>query len=254
MHLSYNVIKNYNVESKEKVNIETESIIQIDKSEENASNNLGVSYEEAQFFIKNYEKIGQNIIEDAKRKRDEYIVEMVEKAKVIEKEAYEKGYSQGVINGEEDGKKEAYESCIPNAIKKAEEIISNAEETLKSAKKNYEAYLEEKKSEILELSITIAEQVIKKELEDKAGLNSMLENALKDSKGLDNVIIKCNSVHIDEIKSQCETWKTINNIIGEIFVISDNNMKPGNAVIEKSTGKVEVGIDIGLNKIKEVLL
>lgn len=255
MRLSYNIIKSNVVEAKEKINIVTEACIK--KSNDTNEKELQheeVSYEEAQAYINNYEKIGRDIVEEAKRKRDEYIIEMTEKAKEIEKAAYEQGYSQGVINGKEDGKKEAYESCIPNAIRKAEELIKDAENILTKAQEDYEAYLEDKKDEILNLSIAIAEQIIKRELTDKSGLNSLIEDAIKVSKGSENIIIKCNSIHEEEIKKQSEVWKVINNIIGEIFIIKDDSMEPGNAVIEKSTGKIEVGIDIGLEKIKEAIL
>lgn len=253
MHLSYNVIKENRTIAKESKKITTESIVEI-KSDEVAGNINSVTLEEAQAYISNYERLGQNIIEDAKRKRDEYIYGASEKAAVIEREAYEKGYTQGIANGEEDGRKKAYESCIPEATKEAEEIILKAEKILASAQDMFESYLEEKKKEIIELSVSIAEQILKREVTDKASINGLVEEAIKLSKGEENVVIRCNPMYEEELQKQIPVWKTLNNILGEIFVLVDDSMECGNAVVEKKTGKIIVGLDIGLERIKEAIL
>ena len=253
MHLSYNVIKGNRAVAKDAKIISTESVIELD-TEVTSEGVSGVTYEEAQAYINNYKKLGQNILEDARKRRDDYIVEAAEKAKEIEKEAYEEGYKQGLANGKEDGKKEAFDKYIPQATKQAEDMIANAEHILSSANENYELYLESKKSEIIELVITIAEQVLKREVSDKDSINSLVEEAINLSKGEENVVIKCNSTYEEELKKQIPVWKTLNNISGEIFILTDENMECGNAVIEKKTGKVVVGIDMGLEKIKEAIL
>lgn len=253
MHLSYNVIKENMAVSKETKKITTESLVDVAR-EERVGDTSSVTFEEAQAFISNYERLGQNIIEDAKRKRDAYIYEASEKAKDIEKEAYEKGYAQGLANGEEDGRKQAYESCIPQATKEAEDIIENAELILSSAQEKFEDYLESKKKEIIELTFTIAEQILKKEVLDKTSINSLVEEAIRLSKGEENIVIRCNPTYEEELKKQIPVWKTLNNILGEIFILCDDSMECGNAVIEKKTGKVIVGIDMGLERIKEAIL
>lgn len=253
MHLSYNVIKENRAVAREAKTISTESIIDVD-SEILSEGVNGVTYEEAKAFIGNYERLGQNIIDDARRKREKFLYEAAEKAKEIEKEAYEKGYEQGLINGQEDGKKEAFDKYIPQATKEAEDMIANAEHILSSANKNYELYLESKKSEIVELAIAIAEQVLRKEVLEKDSINGLVEEAINLSKGEENIVIKCNTTYEEELKKQIPVWKKLNNITGEIFILADEKMECGNAVIEKKTGKVVVGIDIGLEKIKEAIL
>ena len=46
----------------------------------------------------------------------------------------------------------------------------------------------------------------------------------------------------------------INSIKEKLFILPDDEIHPGNAIIEKNTGKIEVGIDIGLERIKQVLI
>lgn len=252
MQSSYSLIKENRVLSGETKKIKTEYQAKRhgDMSGE-ASDSLTI--EEARKYVSSYEKIGQGIIEEAKKKREQYLFETIERANELEKDAYEKGYNQGLLNGHEDGEKEALEKYIPQAKKEAQEIIENAQKCLKSAREDYNKYLEEKKKEILNLVLEVSKKVLNREILEKPSINSLVEQALYLSKGSENVIVKCNSIHNDELKKNIEIWKPSYNIVGEIFLLPDDNMKPGNAIIEKDSGIIEVGIDIGMEKIKNVL-
>lgn len=254
MHSSYNLIKQNRIINKDSKVVETEYIMDPNLNSDGEVIDKGISYEEAQKYIRNYENIGKNIIIEAQRKRDSFLFETTAKADEIERKAYEKGYKQGIQNGYDDGKKEAYDTCLPEAIKEVEEVKKKAENILKSAVESYEAYLDTKKQDILELAITIAENILNREIKIKDGLNNIVDSALQLSKGEENVLIKCNSVHEEELKKEIFIWKTKYNIKGEIFILPDDEIHPGNAIIEKNTGKIEVGIDIGLERIKQVLI
>ena len=49
-----------------------------------------------------------------------------------------------------------------------------------------------------------------------------------------------------------ENWKSKIAFQGDIFVIEDNFLEDGTAVIEKETGKSIVSISYGIEKIKEL--
>lgn len=249
MHSSYNVIKENRVVSKTTKKICTEAFVtNEDKDTED------VTFEEAQSFLSNYQNVVEDMLADAKFKSEKYILESIEKSKVIEKEAYEKGYAQGHSNGLEDGYKEAYEKYIPEARKQAEDMITNAEVILSSAKSDYERYLELKRNEILELVLTVSNKVLKNVALDVTAINKLIDEAIELSKDEENIVIRCNSIYEEELKKNVPVWKTLNNIKGEIFIMADNSMNPGNAIIEKKSGKIEVGIDIGLEKLREAIL
>ena len=120
MQLSCNFIKGNRV--LEQTNTKVISTNYQISTENNKALNDNITYEKVEYLLSNYEKIGQGIIEDARRQKEKILLEAVEQAKEIEKEAYEKGYSQGIKNGEEDGKKEALETYLPQAKAEAEEI------------------------------------------------------------------------------------------------------------------------------------
>jgi flagellar assembly protein FliH len=205
-------------------------------------------------LLKRYEDIGHRIIQDAKNEKQVITLRAQMDADVAEKKAYEKGYEQGIQNGYDDGYKKAYDETIDAAKAEASEIVNKAEILLKSAHENYCQYLETKKLEVIKLALEIAENIAKKSLSNDDSMNSIIEEAFKISKGEDNVILKANSIHVDELNSEVERWKISYGIKNDIFVITDDTMEPGNAVLEKPSGIVKVGVDIGMEQIRKALL
>lgn len=204
-------------------------------------------------LLKRYEDIGQRIIQDAKREKQAIVLRAQMEANVAEKEAYEKGYAQGLENGYEDGHKKAYEETVEAAKAEAEEIIDRAQMLLKSAHENYEQYLENKKNDIVKLALEIAEGIAKKALSKEESMNLLIEEAFKLSRGEENIILKVNSIHVEELQVQAKLWKKTYGIKDEIFVVVDNFMEPGNAILEKPSGIVKVGVDVGMEQIKKAI-
>lgn len=262
MQSSYRVIKRDFTHSGQSKVIETEYISkrpiifeeQIDDEEIIEEEIVKVPKIDPEEVMRRYEDIGQRIIQDAKNEKQAIVLRAQMDANVAEKEAYEKGYKQGIQNGYDDGYKKAYDETINVAKAEAEEIVKKGEDLLKSAYDNYSKYLEEKKKDIIKLALEIAESITKKELSHEDSMNSIIEEAFKISKGEDNVILKVNSLHVEELKSQIERWKISYGIKNEIFILCDNFMEPGNAILEKPSGIVKVGIDIGMEEIKKSIL
>lgn len=204
-------------------------------------------------LLKRYEDIGHRIIQDAKREKQVITLRAQMDANIAEKNAYEKGYEQGVQNGYDDGYKKAYDETIDAAKAEAAEIVNKADLLLKSAHENYCEYLETKKLEVVKLALEIAENIAKKSLSNDDSMNLIIEEAFKISKGEDNIILKANSIHVNELKSEVERWKISYGIKNDIFVITDDSMEPGNAILEKPSGIVKVGVDIGMEQIRKAL-
>jgi len=258
MQSSYNLIKKGIAKQGDSKVISTEynikkpvfEVIETEKEEEDVK----VPQIDPEELIKRYEDIGQRIIQDAKKEKQVIVLRAQMDANVAEKNAYEKGYAQGLENGYDDGYKKAYDETIEAAKAEAAEIINKAEQLLKSAHENYEEYLENKKLEVLKLALEIAESIAQKALSKEDSLNSIVEEAFKISKGEENVILKVNSIHVESIKAQVEKWKIAYGIKNEIFVLVDDFMEPGNAILEKSSGVVKVGIEVGMEQIRKAIL
>lgn len=205
-------------------------------------------------LLERYEDIGQRIIQDAKREKQMIVLRAQMDANIAEKKAYKNGYDQGIQNGYDDGYKKVYDETIDTAKAEAAEIVGKAELLLKSAHDNYLEYLEAKKGDIVKLALEIAESIARKALSNEDSINTIVEEAFKISKGEDNIILRANSIHIEELKAEVDRWKISYGIKNEIFVLSDDFMEPGNAILEKPSGIVKVGVDIGMEQIKKAIL
>ena len=260
MQLSYSLIKKASVKQGEhkivstkyiSKNPEIQEIQEMQKEEEDIVKAPQIDPEE---LLKRYEDIGERIIQDAKKEKQVITLRAEMDANVAEKNAYKKGYEQGLQNGYDDGYKKAYDETIDRAKAEAAEIMNKAELLLSSAHENYSKYLDDKKVDVVKLALEIAESITKKTLSNDDSMNSIIEEAFKISKGEDNVILKVNSIHVEELKAQVQRWKMSYGIKNEIFVITDDFMEPGNAILEKPSGIVKVGVDIGMEQIKKEIL
>ena len=267
MQSSYSLIKNRFAQAGEKKVITTEYVskAQMAAMEEEKKKQLEEDLireeEEAKTpkidpeeLLKRYEEIGKRIIADAENEKKALLLRTQMEASTAERNAYEKGYEQGIKNGYDDGYKKAYDENIENAQKQAEDIVKKAENLLMSAQSDYADYLERKKKEIINLALNIAESITRKTLSCDDSMNSIIEEAFKISKGEESIILKANSVHVEELKKNCERWKLSYAIKNEIFVITDDFMEPGNVILEKPSGVVKVGIDIGIEQVKKAIL
>ena len=223
MHSSCNLIKSSNTSVKGDIEIVTECVVTEEEQHfQEIENNQ----------IKSYEVIGASILDKARKDSDHIIMEAFQYSKNIEKEAYEKGYAQGINNGYEDGNKQGY-------AESKEEAKSIIEEAIK------------KEKEIVKLSLEMAKIITNKNFENDESVISLINPVLEQFRGEENIVIKCNGNYIVAIESKVNEWKKSYAISGEILVLEDPLMELGNAVLEKSTGKVIVGLDVSLEKLEE---
>lgn len=214
-------------------------------------NVLGTS---ANSIMQSYENIGAGIVKNAKKEAEEIILKALEQSAIEERKAYDIGYSKGTENGYEDGYKKAFEDVTRDTEAKVKANIEKSEEILASAASYYDNYMDEKKSEIINLAMQMAKVIAGKELEVTDGILHLIDPILEKAKGEANIVIKCNSIHIEAIRERLEFWQKAYAIKGEIFILEDSLMEPGNAEVQKKTGKTIVGIDIALEKLEELIL
>ena len=252
MQSSYNLIKSASALDASKKVIETNYTVQnVENTEENNS------YSMEDEFRKNYEFLGANIIKNAKQEAEDIKRKSQIIANEIEKKAYEEGYNQGKSNGYEDGYENGYREAIEKVRleteKEVKEKIDRAENILEKANKEYKKYLLNKEEEILKLAFDMASIIAKNELKLSEAMLPLIEDILEEAKGEENIIIRCNNIHVKSIKEKVNYYKQAYAIKGEIFILEDELMEPGNAVIDKGTGKATIGLDIALEKLENAL-
>lgn len=252
MNLLCNVIKSDEVKilgtKKIKINPDV-SKLEIENEEVNKEieQRLQEAKENSEQIIKNAQIEADKIIDDAKETAKQEVSS-------IEKQAYEKGHAQGLKNGYEDGYKDVYEEHVTKAEQKATEIVENANKILIQANKEVSNYMKEQKSNILNMSISIAEQVLREKFEDVSVMENLIENIITEYELKENFVIKVNPMYKESLEKQIQNLKESHRINSDVFVLEDESIQTGNAVIDNMNGSLIVGIDGVLEKIKEELL
>lgn len=239
IQLSFNVIKNSRVTTQgdSEINTQRSEACVVLTNDENPGTETA--------SMESYENIASNIIENARREGQK----IISKAYVDAVETKAQAYKEGM----EQGHEKAYNEAISGAMDEATKVRAMADSILSTAKDEYNAYLIEKEKHIKALIVNIAQSILKKEVKEKDALNEMIFNTLKTERNIKLYIIKINSTHFDIVKSQIENFKNKLAFQGDIFVIEDEFLDDGTAVIEKETGKSVLSIDLGIEKIIEFL-
>ncbi len=159
--------------------------------------------------------------------------------KIAEKNAYQKGFSKGVIEGVEREKKAFF-----GATKAVVTLTRNLN------KLNVECLKNNKKT-VLDIAFAIAARVIHKEVStNREVIFSVLEDAISDMQDRKGAKILLNP---DDYRCITETPPAFVDHCHDILFERDEKIAPGGAVIEMPTGIVDARLDEQFNKIKEAL-
>lgn len=196
----------------------------------------------------------EEILSLANIESEKILAESRDKAVEIEKKAYHEGYEQGTQNGYEDGYKEAYEDNIEKAKNESSEIIDKANKIMLEANNQVASYIKDNKKNILAMGISIAEKVLRRKFEDEESMDLLILDVIKEYELKENFVIRVNSIYKESLDKQILELKESQSINKDVFVVCDESIEKGNAVIESVNGRLIIGIDDVLNKVKEELL
>lgn len=196
----------------------------------------------------------ENMISNAQVESERIVQEAQNECEEIKKKAYEEGHNIGLRNGYEDGYKESYEDNIEKAKQESEEIINKANNILLQANEQFTDFLKDSKKDIISLSVSISEKVLKEKFKDEESMNNILEATIKEYEIKENFVIRTNAIYIEKVNEQLNELKNQQLIKGESFILADDFIEPGNAIIETNKGRLIVGVDCVLEKVKEELL
>lgn len=185
---------------------------------------LSLLEEELELKIKKTEEEAKSIIEEAQEQARNEIND-------IKAEAWEDGFARG--------RQEALnhmEQNIESTLIGANNIITEA------SIKAREIFLNNKE-EMINLSITMAEKIIKKEVKDKEVLVSNLIEAMKKAQNNKELKIYVNweqIVYKEELREKLQSsFQGIENL----EIIEDRTVSPGGCIIQTKLGKIDASIE-----------
>lgn len=156
-----------------------------------------------------------------------------QEAILIKEQASKEGYEKGLLEAHSTVK------TLKNAL---EEFFEYKEEVYKKVSED-----------ILDISLKVAEKIVKKEVEsDKSVLDAIVSDALKSlAKDENKIILKVNPTDVEYTKEIVPKLLSSGQFEAKIFVSGDKDVDEGSAVIETSNGIIDANISTQLEIIKE---
>ena len=242
MPLSYRIIKNKE-EGKNPESFEIPIISTEDLSKNQYGGNIENRKKEvwgtqAKECIKNAEQQAKNIIEQARKE-----------ARIIKKQAEDRGYQDGFGKGKKEGYKQGYEQ----GMQETNEVKENAKQLLQSAHKESRKYIEKTRQEIIDLASSIARNIIHFNIDTKdESLIEMVKNALRHAEERKQIIIRSHPDCYLMLQTNLYQFKKI--CPNAIFTfLEDKAIKGKGCIIESEEQVINLEIDHQLENIVSAL-
>lgn len=220
------------------------------------------------------ERKSQEILDEAFRKAKQIVdsaqnynarqqQEAADKIQRETEEAKHRGYEEGYSAGVEDGKKKGEEAGLrigeTEGRKKADaenrKYLDEISQMAESVEKSKSAILQKFESDLQDLAISIAESILKKELQiDEEAMRSIILNALDAYRNQEWV-----RIYVPEqtanvlLKADRNIAEALKNVSENVKVVVTSNMKEGDCVLEMPDQVIEAGVSSQLRKIKSAI-
>lgn len=223
----------------------------IEPNEENMRHDPHHLIEEAQAkaqgIIATAEQNARTLESEAQEKVKQWWEENQTKLNSMSVEAKQHGYNEGFDNGRQDAKNQIQQEYQAK--------IAEAEHLLQQAYEQKETIIAEAEPFLLELSTTIASQIIKQELETSPDkLVELIKQHILRFKEKDFITVCVHPDDFDFIQSQRAHLVAVVNGETEIKIIPDHTVTPKGCIIRTAYGSVDARIDTQLEEIKNVIL
>lgn len=221
-------------------------------------NTLSSEFDDDTEQINNMKEEAKRIVQEANQQAEEMILEKKQEIdtwweqkrledKQITEDIKKKGYELGYVEGKESAEKELNQQY--------QSILEQANSILKEAYEAKEQIIQDSEPIIIDLSMKIAEKIIKKELDsDVEIIKNITVEALKNVKEFEKISIYVNPN--DFIYLNGEREELLKNLNGQVdlMVYPDSSILNNGCIIKTTTGTLDARIDTQLEQIKHLLV
>ena len=151
----------------------------------------------------------------------------------------------------ESAVKEGYQAGMEQASEELQQIRETFAAFMNAKQEVYEQIA----PDILEISVDIAQKIIKKEVsEDPQVLVNNIVDVLKSlSKDENKIALRVNPVQVDVVKQQVPEILTIAGLDARVSVLADEEVSEGGCLVTTSNGVVDATVETQLSVICEAL-
>ena len=150
-------------------------------------------------------------------------------------------------------KEKAYQDGFNSGLLNAEETMEDLRDSIAEFMSYKHEIYEKMCNDFLDLSVKIAEKIIKKEVKSsKSVLKNIILSALENiAKGETKIILKVAPSDVEYTKELVPGILSTGQIEAKIYVTGDDKVEEGSVIIETSNGLIDANIDTQLEVIKE---
>ena len=184
-----------------------------------------------------YEKAAK-IISKAQEEAQEMIDNAYSEAENLRNRSKEEGLEEGKREGES----------------KVAEQINQAMETLNEAIKQRKKIIKDAESELVRLSLKIAEQIVRSEVSlHKDVVLNIVTEAINRVSDRESIIIKVNKEDAEYIKNYKDKIQGIVDGVKNLSILEDSQVEPGGCVVETNLGYVDARISTKIELLEKAL-
>ncbi|HLS07989.1 flagellar assembly protein FliH [Lentibacillus sp.] len=199
---------------------------------------INQAYEELQQIKEQQDTLRQQTnaeIEEAKANWE------TEKQQYID-EARQTGYTEGFEEGKRD------------SLQQYKQLLTDANDIVKSATKDYYATIEQSDEAILDLAIHIAEKIIQQKLEENPEtFKSIVDSAIKEIKDKSEIAIHVHPVNYDLVVRQQDEMAYLVDKDINVSVFVNEDLNEGSCLIDHPFGQIDASVDTQLQELRDIL-
>jgi len=171
------------------------------------------------------------ILADANAKKEE-----------IEKQAYEQGYQSGKAIGVEEGKREYLQALG---------TLENSIERLVTLKQDM---LREYEPEIIKLAISIAEKILKREVQvSSSHIVEIVKSIVDTLKDKSKIVIKLSTDNYNILKDS-ERLNELKYVSSNFEIVEEPSLQKGDVLVDTAFGTIDATLTSQIERVKEELV
>jgi len=185
------------------------------------------------------------------RELDPIIVNAQKEAEKIKKEAYEKGFQQGMTEGFKKGKEDGF----LHGVTEAEHFLNDLKKILEELIAFRKQLLQKMEKEVLEFALAIAKKIVKQEVvTNQEVILGNIREAINKLTDTDEIFIKVNPEDYDFIMRVRPDFLDKLNEGKGLHIIEDKGIKKGGCLIETKFSQIDARIDTQWDNLEQAFL
>jgi flagellar assembly protein FliH len=166
----------------------------------------------------------------------------------------EEGLAQGLEQGKQDGWASGYEAGVEESRGELKQQLCTLSAVLKDIKERQALLLEESKAEVLSFCLAVCEQLLRKELQDPAVLQTMIESLITQARPIiadASAQIFLNPADLAALDQYLPDWQES---LTQADFLGDDGILNGDCRIETSMGLINFCIKRQLDALEKRVL